>query len=126
MEQKGCKKRSRSTRDQLIINKCILMDCRSKRTSLTMAWIDKVPHLWIMKCLDLAGAANSGASSWCGHEDLENEPNWKWDQPGNGQHRTRYFQGQFSVSATVCSCTDPYIDGVEEGKRRVHDDKGQM
>ena len=40
IEQKGCKKRSRGTKYQLIIDKTVLKDCRNRETNLTMAWID--------------------------------------------------------------------------------------
>ena len=39
-EQKGCKKRSRGTKDQLIIDKTVLKHCRNRKTNLAMAWID--------------------------------------------------------------------------------------
>ena len=39
-EQKGCKKRSRGTKDRLIIDKTVLKDCRNRKTNLAMAWID--------------------------------------------------------------------------------------
>ncbi len=32
-EQKGCKKRFRGTKDQLIIDKAVLKDCRSRKTN---------------------------------------------------------------------------------------------
>ena len=37
--QKHCR-RSRGTKDQLLIDKTILKDCRKRRTNLAMAWID--------------------------------------------------------------------------------------
>ena len=40
VEQKGCKKKSRGTNDQLLINKTILRDCRKRHTNLGMAWVD--------------------------------------------------------------------------------------
>ena len=39
-EQKGCRRKSRGTKDQLLIDKTILKDCRKRRTNLAMAWID--------------------------------------------------------------------------------------
>ena len=54
VEQKGCKKKSRGTKDQLLIDKTILQDCRKRHTNLGMAWIDyekaynMVPHSWIL------------------------------------------------------------------------------
>ena len=49
-EQKGCRRKSRETKDQLLIDKTMLKDCRKGRTNLAMAWIDYrkaydfVPH----------------------------------------------------------------------------------
>ena len=49
-EQKGWKRKSRKMKDQLLIYKTILKDCRKRRTKLAMAWIDYrnaydfVPH----------------------------------------------------------------------------------
>ena len=39
-EQKGCKRKSRGRKNQLLIDKTILKDCRNRRTNLAMAWID--------------------------------------------------------------------------------------
>ena len=64
-EQKGCKKTSRGTKDQLIIDKTVLKDCRNRTTNLAMAWIDYkntydiVSHSWIMECLDMIGEADA-------------------------------------------------------------------
>ena len=64
-EQKGWSRKSRGTKDQLLIDKTILNDCRKRRTNLTMAWIDYrkaydfVPHSWILKCLDMLGFAGN-------------------------------------------------------------------
>ena len=40
VEQNGCSKKSRGTKDQLLIDKTILRDCRKRHTNLGMAWID--------------------------------------------------------------------------------------
>ena len=64
-EQKGCRKGSRGTKDQLLIDKAILKNCRRRLTNLSMPCIDfkkaydMVPHSWILKCLDMAGAAKN-------------------------------------------------------------------
>ena len=53
-EQKGCRRKSRGKKDQLLIDKTILKDCRKRRTNLAMAWIDYrkaydfVPHSCII------------------------------------------------------------------------------
>ena len=62
-EQKGCRRRSRGTKDQLLVDKAILKDCKRRPTNLDMAWIDyrkaydMVPHSWIGECLEQFGIA---------------------------------------------------------------------
>ncbi|XP_063592543.1 uncharacterized protein LOC134769733 [Penaeus indicus] len=64
-EQKGCRGRSRGTKDQLLIDKTVLNDCRKRHTNLGMAWIDykkaydMVPHSWILESLELANVADN-------------------------------------------------------------------
>ena len=64
-EQKGCRRKSRGTKDQLLIDKAVLKDCRKRRTNLAMAWIDYreahdfVSHSWILECLDMFGIAEN-------------------------------------------------------------------
>ena len=49
-EQKGCKRGSRGTKDQLLIDKTVLKDCKKRHINVSMAWIDSkkaydfVPH----------------------------------------------------------------------------------
>lgn len=58
-EQKGIRPGSRGTKDQLLIDKMIGLDCKSRRTNLAVAWIDfakafdSVPHSWIVETLKL-------------------------------------------------------------------------
>lgn len=62
-EQKGCRKGSRGTKDQLLIDKMIVKNCKIRLTSLAVAWIDyrkaydMVPHSWIEKCMNMFGVA---------------------------------------------------------------------
>ena len=64
-ERKGCRRKSRGTKDQLLINKTILKDSRKRRTNLAMGWIDYrktyyfVPHSWVLECLDILGIADN-------------------------------------------------------------------
>ena len=39
-EQKGFRRGSRGTKDQLIIDKMIVEDCKRRLTSMAVAWID--------------------------------------------------------------------------------------
>ena len=58
-EQKGCKRGSYGCKDQLLMNKMILEDCKTKKKNLSTAWIDykkafdSVPHTWIIKCMEI-------------------------------------------------------------------------
>ena len=62
-EQKGCRKGSRGTKDQLLMDKMIVKNCKKRLTSLAVAWIDyhktydMVPHSWIEKCMNMFGVA---------------------------------------------------------------------
>ena len=59
VEQKGCRKKSRGTKDQLLIDKTILRDCKKRYTNPRMTWIDfrkeydMVPHSWTLESLEL-------------------------------------------------------------------------
>ena len=65
LEQKGCRRGSRGTEDQLLIDKMVLRDCRRRHINLSMAWIDckkafdTVPHSWILECLEFVGCAGN-------------------------------------------------------------------
>ena len=58
-EQKGCRRYRQGTKHQLLINSCILEDCKRRSRNLSMAWVDykkaydSVPHSWIIRCLDI-------------------------------------------------------------------------
>ena len=64
-EQKGCRRKSRGTKDQLLIDKTVLKDSKRRHTNLAMAWIDYkkaydyIPHSWISECLELVGIAEN-------------------------------------------------------------------
>ena len=58
-------KRSRGTKDQLLINKTVLKDCRKRHTNLSMAWLDYrkaydlVPYNWVNECMEMFGIAEN-------------------------------------------------------------------
>ena len=64
-EQKGCQRNSRGTKDQLLIDKTILRDCKRRHTNLAMVWIDyqkaydMAPHSWTKECMQMFGIANN-------------------------------------------------------------------
>ena len=65
VKQKGCRKKSRGTKDQLLIDKTILRDSRKRYTNLGMAWIDykkaydMVPYSWILESLELVQVSDN-------------------------------------------------------------------
>ena len=62
-EQKGCKRGSRGTKDQLLIDQTVLKDCNKRHTNLS--WIDYrkaydlVPHSWVNECMEMFGIAEN-------------------------------------------------------------------
>ena len=64
-EQQGCRRRSRGRKDQLLIDKAVIKNSKRRRTNLNMVWIgfrkayDMAPHLWMIKSLELVGAAKN-------------------------------------------------------------------
>ena len=60
-QQKGCRRGSYGCKDQLLINKTVMEECRVKHKNLSMAWVDyrkafdSVPHSWILQCMSIYG-----------------------------------------------------------------------
>ena len=61
----GCHKGSCGTKDQLLIDKTLLRDCKRRDFNLAMAWIDyiktydMVPHSWISECFETLAIPNN-------------------------------------------------------------------
>ena len=59
VEQRGFSTNSRRSKDQLLIDKMMLNDCKKRPTNLGMAWIDykktydMIPYSWILESLVL-------------------------------------------------------------------------
>ena len=64
-QQKGNKRKSRGTKDQLLIDRLIASTAKKKRRNLRMVWIDyrkaydSVPHSWIIECLKMFHIADN-------------------------------------------------------------------
>ena len=58
-EQKGCQRKARGCKDQLLLNIAIAEDAKRKQIQVIFMWADykksydSVPHLWLTKILDL-------------------------------------------------------------------------
>ena len=63
-EQKSCL-RNRGTKDQLLIDKAVIKNCRREKVGLSMVWIDyrkvynMVPHSRIKKSMEMWGVADN-------------------------------------------------------------------
>ena len=63
-KQKGCRRETCRTKDQLLIDKTVLKDYKKRHKNLSMEWIDYkkaydfVPHSWITECMELFGIAD--------------------------------------------------------------------
>ena len=64
-EQKDCCRNSRGTKDQLLIGKAVMENCKRRKVGLSMAWIDyrkaynMVPHSWIKKSMKMCAVADN-------------------------------------------------------------------
>ena len=64
-EQKGDHRKSRGTKNQLLIDKLILRNAKRRKTNLHAAWIDykktfdSLPHSWITKSFQMLGISDN-------------------------------------------------------------------
>jgi hypothetical protein len=63
-EQKGCHSGTKGCKDQLLISKAMLQECKRRKKNLSIVWtdyhkaLDRVPHREIIKSLQLIGINN--------------------------------------------------------------------
>ena len=64
-EQKRCRRESRETKEQLLIDLMVLQHCKKRLTNLAMAWVDyrkaydMMPHSRIIECLEFLQIADN-------------------------------------------------------------------
>ena len=122
--RRGARRRkSRGRKDQLIIDKAALKDCKNRKTNLAIAWIDykraydMVPHSWIMECLDFVGAADA-VKSLLG----ESMRMWKTNLTANGKNlgkvniRRGIFQGDSLSPLLFGRRVDSLVYGSSESQ----------
>jgi len=67
-EQKGCKRRSKGTKDHLLVDKLVMFLTKRNRRNLRISWIDyrkaydSVPHSWIFEVLRMYKVADNVCS----------------------------------------------------------------
>ena len=99
-EQKGCRKGSRGTKDQMLIDKAVLKEARLKHRNVSMVWIDykkaydMVPHAWILKVMSLTKVAgNLGSLVRNSMHHWETTLNCNGKDLGNVNIKRGIFQG---------------------------------
>ena len=127
-EQKGCRK-TRGTKDELLIDKEVLKDSKRRHTNLAMAWVDyrkaydMILHSWIRECLELFGVADNikGVLS----SSMEN---WKLELTSSGVSlgevniRRGIFQGDSLSPLLFAICMIPLTIVLREVN--FHDELG--
>jgi len=64
-EQKGCRRKSRGTKDHLLVDKLVMFLTKRRRRNLQMTWIDyckaynSVPHSWIIQIFAMYKVASN-------------------------------------------------------------------
>ena len=99
-KQKGCGQGTRGAKDHLLLDKAIMKDSKTRRTNLSMAWVDyrkaydMVPHSWIQQTLEMMKVATNIRTLIA-----NSMQNWKVELENNGQKlgqvkiRRGIFQG---------------------------------
>ena len=90
-EQKGCRKKSKSTGDQLHIDKMLHWEVKQKKKNLVMGWMDyqkaydMVPHSRVIESLNMMGIAKNVVNFFGENGDIvEDGANlWCWDTRGS-------------------------------------------
>jgi hypothetical protein len=124
-EQKGCSSGTKGCKDQLLISKAILHECKSRKKNLSMAWIDyqkafdRVPYSRIIKSLELIGINNKVISFtkkviayWrkcmCLHAEH------KLIQTEDMKIECRIFQGDSLSPLLFCICLIPLTEQLNK------------
>ena len=113
-EQKGFKRNSRGTKDQVLLDKAVLKDCKRISANLAMAWIDyqkaydMIQHSWISECVEVFGLAENTKKFF-----VNSINKWKLEMTSNGvalgyvEIRGGIFQGDSLSSLLFVLCIAP-------------------
>jgi hypothetical protein len=126
-EQNGCHSGSKGCKDQLLISKAILKECKKIRKKLNMAWIayqnafDCVPHSWMEKSTDLIGENNKTVKfcklpmeKWS--TKLQMKANQELMQMRPIKINRGIFQGDSLLSLLFCTVTIPLTHELNRSK----------
>jgi hypothetical protein len=131
-EQKGARKGSRGTKDQLLIDKAITRDSKTHRKNLAMAWIDyqkaydSVPHSWIIESLKLYKVSTTlvqfieeSMKLW------QTELTCAGESLGNVRIKRGIFQGDALSPLLFCIALNPLSELLRNGRQGYTMKSGQ-
>ena len=113
-EQKGYKRNSRGTKDQVLLDKVVIRDWPRRSTTLAIAWIyhqkahDMIPHSWISECFEVFGVAENTKKIF-----VNSMNKWKLELTSNGvslrnvEIRRGIFQGDSFSPLLFVLCMVP-------------------
>ena len=122
VEQKGCRKKSRRTKDQLLIDKTILCGCRNKHLGMTYM----VPQSWIMENLKHVGVSDNILEFV-----KRSMTNWQMELTSCGESlakvsiRRGIFQGDSLWPLLFVICTIPLSHVLRKTKARYTLERGE-
>ncbi len=129
-EQKGCGKGSYGCKDQLLINKAILQDVKSRKKNLSAAWIDykkasdSMPHSWIEKTLKIYRVCPTTIKFI-----TESTKTWKTTlniHHADGSLTSRLINKKWNlprgltITSTILPCTSPTQQSTKQQQLWVH------
>jgi len=120
-EQKGCCSGSNGCKDQLLISKTMLQECKCRKKKLCMPWIDyrkafnRVPHSWIIKSLELIGINNKVISFTkkvmsCWRRGMRRHTENKLIETEDIKIQCGIFQVDSLLSLLFCICLIPLTE----------------
>ena len=119
-EQKGGRGGCRGTKDQLMIVKMILRNCRRRLTNLAVAWIDytkaydMVPHSWIIRMNGVVSCSQQCKENVREmHGLLESGIDICRRNTGESENQKGDFSGRQIITIAVCLDIDPFVNGFE-------------
>ena len=127
VEPKGCRRNSRGTKDQLLIDKMVLNDCKERHTILGVAWIDykeaydMIPHSWILESLGLMQVSANIVEFI-----RKSMKHWNTNLTSGGEYLTNVnmrrgiFQGHKFVKIDTCDLYDTHEPDIKKTRIRVY------
>ena len=117
-EQKGCRRGSRGTNDQLYIDKHAKRIWPWVGSTIKKAF-DIIPHSWILECRAVWSRREHTGTTGKQYEELANRTNFKWAKARGSKHHKRTFSRRLPIATFVCNSLYHSITNFQKGHCRV-------